>query len=81
MDTFSFQVGAHLAARRAVLWPRLPKMAFLGQKSSFLALGQFFGDIIQKFLYHHDWTQKKTNKIVFTVLQGGILVGWGGALG
>ena len=58
-DTFGFAVGAHSAARRAVLWPRLPKMAFLGQKSSFLALGQFFGDIIQKILYHHDWTQKR----------------------
>ena len=27
LDTFGFPVGACLAARRAVFWPRLPKMA------------------------------------------------------
>ena len=33
LDTFGFPVESRLAARRAVLWPRLPKVAFLGVKN------------------------------------------------
>ena len=43
LDTFGFPVGARLAARRAVLWPQLPKVALLGPKNAvFLARNQFF---------------------------------------
>merc|ERR1712198_525234 len=34
LDTLGFSVGGRLAARRAVLWPRLPKVAFLGVKNA-----------------------------------------------
>merc|ERR1711911_51936 len=34
LDTFGFPVGARLAARRAVLWPQLPKVALLGPKNA-----------------------------------------------
>ena len=43
LDTFGFPVGARLAARRAVLWPRLPKMALFGPENN------FFLDIFQYF--------------------------------
>ena len=33
LDTFGFLVGARWAARRAVFWPRLPKMALFGAKN------------------------------------------------
>ena len=33
LDTFGFTVRARLAARRAVFWPRLPKMALFGAKN------------------------------------------------
>ena len=33
LDTFGFLVGARWAARRAVFWPRLPKMALLGAEN------------------------------------------------
>ena len=33
LDTFGFLVGARLGARRAVFWPRLPKMALLGAEN------------------------------------------------
>ena len=33
LDTFGFLVGARLGARRAVFWPRLPKMALFGAKN------------------------------------------------
>ena len=43
LDTFGFPVGACLAARRADLWPPLPKVALLGPKNAvFLARNQFF---------------------------------------
>ena len=35
LDTFSFWVGGRSAARRAVLQPRLPKVAFFGSKMLF----------------------------------------------
>ena len=34
LDTFGFPVEGRLVARRAVLWPRLPKVAFLGVKNA-----------------------------------------------
>ena len=34
LDNFGFPVGGRLAAQRAVLWPRLPKVAFLGVKNA-----------------------------------------------
>ena len=43
LDTFGFPLGARSAARRAVSWPRLPKVALLGPKNAvFLARNQFF---------------------------------------
>ena len=38
LGTFGFPVGARLAARRAVFWPRLLKMALFGPKSVFSTL-------------------------------------------
>ena len=32
LDTFGFPVGAHLAARQAVVWPQLPKITIFGPK-------------------------------------------------
>ena len=32
LDTFGFLVGSRLATRRAVSWPRLPKVVLLGSK-------------------------------------------------
>ena len=47
LDTFGFPVGARLAARRAVFWPRLPKMALFGPKICFFLryahITPFFG--------------------------------------
>ena len=47
LDTFGFPVGACLAARRAVFWPRLPKMALFGLKICFFLryahITPFFG--------------------------------------
>merc|ERR1712020_706367 len=34
LDTFGFPVEGRSSARRAVLWPRLPKVAFLGVKNA-----------------------------------------------
>ena len=34
LDTFGFLVGGRLATRRAVSWPRLPKVALLGSKNA-----------------------------------------------
>ena len=43
LDTFGFPVGGRLASRRAVSWPRLPKMALFGPETN------FFLDIFQYF--------------------------------
>ena len=32
LDTFGFPVGAHSAARQAVVWPQLPKITIFGPK-------------------------------------------------
>ena len=43
LDTFGFLVGGRLATRRAVSWPRLPKVALLGSKNAtFLARNRIF---------------------------------------
>merc|ERR1711978_615403 len=34
LDTFGFLVDGRLATRRAVSWPRLPKVAVLGSKNA-----------------------------------------------
>ena len=59
LDTFGFPVGDRLTARRAVSWPRLPKMALFGPKIAFFwAQNNLFVDILQLFCYHHDGTPK-----------------------
>ena len=42
LDTFGFPVGGRLAARRAVSWPRLPKVALLGSKNAVFGPKPFF---------------------------------------
>ena len=42
LDTFGFLVGARLATRRAVSWPRLPKVALLGSKNAVFGPKPFF---------------------------------------
>ena len=34
LDNFGFPVGGRLGARRAVFWPRLPKVALFGPKNA-----------------------------------------------
>merc|ERR1712082_445066 len=47
LDTFGFPVGARSAARRAVFWPRLPKLTLFGTKICFFLryahITPFFG--------------------------------------
>ena len=38
LDTFGFLVGARWAARRAVFWPRLPKMALFWAKNAIFSM-------------------------------------------
>ena len=60
LDTFGFPVGARLAARRAVLWPQLPKVALLGPKNAtFLARNQFFVVSLKINCYNHNGTHKR----------------------
>ena len=59
LDTFGFPVGGRLATRRAVLWPRLPKVALLGSKNAFLARNHFFVDSLKIKCYNHNGTHKR----------------------
>ena len=57
---FCFSVGGRLAARRAVSWPRLPKVALLGSKNAtFLARNQFFVVSLKINCYNHNGTHKR----------------------
>ena len=38
LDTFSFPEGGRLAARQAVIWPQLPKMALFGTKNAYYSI-------------------------------------------
>ena len=38
LDTFSFPEGGRLAARQAVVWPQLPKMALFGTKNAYYSI-------------------------------------------
>ena len=42
LDIFGFPVDGRLAARRAVSWPRLPKVALFGPKSGFFGQKSIF---------------------------------------
>ena len=54
LDTFGLPVGGRLATRRAVSWPRLPKVALLGFKNAtFLARNQFSVVSLQNKLLHY----------------------------
>ena len=60
LDTFGFPVGARLAARRAVLWPRLPKVALLGPKNAvFWPETSFFVVNLKIDCYNHDGTTER----------------------
>ena len=60
LDTFGFPVGARLAARRAVLWPQLPKVALLGPKNAvFWPETSFFVVNLKIDCYNHDGTTKR----------------------
>ena len=53
MNTFSFPVGGHLAARRAVFWPQLPKIALFGSKNDVFGPKLIlFGYILQIVCYY-----------------------------
>ena len=57
LDTFRFLVGGRLAARQAISWPRLPKVALLGPKMQFFGPKSIFCDQPQKTLPEAQQTQ------------------------
>ena len=60
LDTFGFPVGGRLATRRAVSWPRLPKVALLGSKNAvFWPETIFFVVSLKINCYNHDGTPKR----------------------
>ena len=60
LDNFGFPVGGRLAARRAVSWHLLPKMAFFEPQSAVFGPEIiFFRTFSKMFCYHHDWALKR----------------------
>ena len=75
LDTFGFPVGAHLAARRAVLGPWLPKRALFEAKNAVFWTEIHFLETPSNFFVTIMTGHKNNNLFVLTVLQGGLL--WG----
>ena len=73
LDTFGFPVGAHLAARRAVLWPRLPKRALFEAKKAVFWTEIIFLETSSNFFITIMMGHKNNNFFVLTVLQDGLL--------
>ena len=64
LDTFGFPVGARLAARRAVLWPQLPKVALLGPKNAlFLTLID-----PHEQEYHHNHNNNDDSMLIYSLV-------------
>ena len=60
LDNFGFPVGGRLATRRAVSWPRFPKVALLGSKNAvFWPETIFFVVSLKINCYNHDGTPKR----------------------
>ena len=59
LDTFGFPVGGHLTARRAVSWPRLPKVALSGPQNAVFWPKINFLRTSSKKIYHYNGTPKR----------------------
>ena len=76
LDTFSFWVGGRSAARRAVLQPRLPKVAFFGVKNAVFRPETHFSETSSKKIVPIVTGHQKDNSFVLTHCMAGL---WGAA--
>jgi hypothetical protein len=70
LDTFGFPIGGHLAARRTVSWPRLPKVALSGPKNAVFWPEIIFLCPASKKKFTIIAGHLKDNLFVLTALQG-----------
>ena len=73
--TFGFRVGGRSAARRAILQPRLPKVAFFGVKNAVFRPETHFSDTSSKKIVPIVTGHQKDNIFVLTHCMAGL---WGG---
>ena len=74
-DTFGFAVGGRSAARRAVLWPQLPKVALFRVKNAVFWPETHFLETSSKKFVTIMTGHQKDNIFVLTALRGRILGG------
>ena len=72
LDTFGFPVDGRLAARRAVSWPRLPKVALFGPKNAVFWPEINFWWTASKKIVTIMTGRLKDNGFALTALQGGL---------
>ena len=72
LDTFGFLVGGRLAARRAVSWPLLPKVALFGPKNAVFWPEINFWWTASKKIVTIMTGRLKDNGFALTALQGGL---------
>ena len=77
METFGFQVGGRSPAQRAVLQPRLPKVAFFGVKNAFFQPETHFSETSSNKIATIVTGHHKDN-ICVDSLHGGPPGGWQG---
>ena len=77
-DTFGFLVGGHLAARRTVLWLRLPKVAFFGVENAVFRPETHFLETSAKKRVTIMTGHQKDNVFVLVMLLGKLLGGCNG---
>ena len=75
MDAFGFKVGAHSAARRAVLWLRMAKMALFGAKNAVFRPKIHYLETPSKIVVTIMTGHQKDNIFVLTALHSGPLGG------
>ena len=75
LDTFGFPVDGRLAARRAISWPRLPKVALFGPKSGFFWLEINFLSTSSNFFVTIMTRHQKDNVFVSLMLLNELLGG------
>ena len=75
LDTFSFWVGGRSAARRAVLQPQLPEVAFFGVKNAVFRPETHFSETSSKKIVPIVTGHQKDNSFVLTHCMAGL---WGG---
>ena len=73
--TFGFRVGGRSAARRAVLQPQLPKVAFFGVKNAVFRPETHFSETSSKKIVPIVTGHQKDNSFVLTHCMAGL---WGG---